>query len=389
MNSGKFSNWSRRELARNTLLGGAACMFGTTLLQAEESSGGKGFTDVRQFGAKGDAKNDDTKAIQKAIDAVAPDQGAVFLPPGVYLCSEIQMRPDTALVGIPAWNYRGPGGTVLRLIDGNPKCLVNLTGAWGATVEGLALDGGNLGENVHGIFLNKGSYGDREDAFRLERCQVIRFSGDGVNLTRAWCFSIRHSMLAFNQGDGLNLRGWDGFLLDNWFSGNRKAGFGAREENASVTLTGNRIEWNGQENIVIAGGDGYQITGNFLDRAGTCGLALRNRNEPCSQITITGNFFKRSGKLANAEGHDSSQILMDGARGVTCVGNNLQAGRDDGGGGVWSPAYGIVYKGLENCVLSNNVLHEGALRQLILDLGGHGEGVIVRDNPGRLLKSSR
>jgi hypothetical protein len=26
---------------------------------------------------------------------------------------------------------------------------------------------------------------------------------------------------------------------------------------------------------------------------------------------------------------------------------------------------------------------------LILDLGGHGEGVIVRDNPGRLLKSSR
>ena len=55
-----------------------------------------------------------------------------------------------------------------------------------------------------------------------------------------------------------------------------RAGFAARDENASVTFTANRVEWNGQENILITGGDGYQITGNFLDRAGTSGLALRN-----------------------------------------------------------------------------------------------------------------
>jgi hypothetical protein len=51
---------------------------------------------------------------------------------------------------------------------------------------------------------------------------------------------------------------------------------------------------------------------------------------------------------------------------------------------VWSPSFGVVYQGLRNCVIRDNVLHDGALTQLILDLGGEQEGVIVGDNPGRL-----
>lgn len=389
MAKGKPSIFGRRELAKSTLLGGTSFILARGASPERQGHAGREFMDVRQFGAVGDGKADDTKAIQRAIDAAAEVQGAVFVPPGVYLCADIQLRPDTALVGIPTWNYRAPGGTVLRLANGEAKCLLNITGAWGCTIDGLALAGGGLGKNVHGIFLNKPDYGKREDAFRIERCQVARFSGDGVNLTRAWCFSVRHSMLAHNRGDGLSLRGWDGFLLDNWFSGNRRAGFAARDENASVTFTSNRVEWNGQENLLITGADGYQITGNFLDRAGTCGIALRNGHETCSQMTITGNFLKRSGKLANPDSHDSAQILIEGARGVTCTGNNLQVWQDDNNKGTFSPSYGIVYKGLQDCVISNNVLYEGAIRQLLVDLGEHGEGVVIKDNPGRLFKVGR
>jgi hypothetical protein len=299
------------------------------------------------------------------------------------------MRSGTALIGIPAWNYSGPGGTVLRLASADSSCLLNLTDARGASIEGLALDGRNLGTGIHGIFVNRTEYPRHEDGFRIGHCQVAHFSGDGAHLACVWCFSIRHSMLAYNRGDGLNLRGWDGFILDNWFSGNERAGFAARHENASITFTGNRIEWNGEENMLVVGGDGYQITGNFFDRAGTCGIALRKGRGPCAQFTITGNFIKRSGKLADPESHDSAQILLDGSQGVTCVGNSLQSGRDDGGGGPLSPSYGIVYKGLQNCVIRDNVLHDGALRQLLLDLGEQGEGVVVGDNPGRLLVVKR
>jgi hypothetical protein len=205
-----------------------------------------------------------------------------------------------------------------------------------------------------------------------------------MNLNKAWCFSVRHCEMISNRADGMTLHGWDAFLLDNWFSSNGRAGFAAREENASVTFTANRVEWNGEENLVIAGGDGYQITGNFFDRAGTVGIALRKNSRSCVQVAITGNFIKRSGKMAKAETHESAQVVMDGGAGITFTGNVLQTGRDDGNAGVWSPTYGIVYGGLKDCVIANNTLHEGALKELMVNLRGHGEGVVVKDNPGSL-----
>jgi hypothetical protein len=300
------------------MIGGASLFFGTVANASTERPGNREFIDVRALGAAGDGKTDDTRTLQRALDAAAETSGAVFVPPGVYVTHELHLRPGIALVGIPAWNYSGPGGSVLRLADGDSSCLLNLTDARGATVEGLALDGRGLGKNVHGIFVDRSEYGKHEDGFRIERCQVAHFSGDGVRLARVWCFSIRHSMLAFNQGDGLSLRGWDGFLLDNWLSGNGRAGYAAREENASITFSSNRIEWNHEENMLVTGGDGYQITGNFFDRAGTCGIALRSDRSPCTQVTITGNFFKRSGKLVDIGSQESAQILLNGSRGVTC-----------------------------------------------------------------------
>lgn len=367
----------RRQMAWAAALGGAWLAM-RPAMGAEAAA--DTFLNVRQFGAKGDGKADDTKAIQSTIDAAAARGGAVFLPPGTYTSGELHLRPHVSLTGVPAWDYERPFGSVIRLADPHATCLLNITGAFGATIDGISLDGGNLGAGVHGVWLNKPDYGKQEDTFRIERCQVGRFSGDGVRLTRAWCFSIRHSMIAYNNGDGISLRGWDGFLLDNWLSGNLGAGFAARNENASCTFTGNRIEWNGAEGILIVGGDGYNITGNFLDRAGTCGLALLGG----VQMSVTGNFVKRSGKVAKPGTYDSAQIRLERTRGITCSANNLQVGRDDGGKGVWSPSFGIVYKELQDCVIANNVLHDGALQQLMLDLGGHGEGAVVKDNPGSL-----
>lgn len=43
---------------------------------------------VKDFGAKGNGKSDDTKAIQEAIDAVDEQGGIVYLPPGTYLISD-------------------------------------------------------------------------------------------------------------------------------------------------------------------------------------------------------------------------------------------------------------------------------------------------------------
>ena len=227
------------------------------------------------------------------------------------------------------------------------RCLLDMTGAIGATVDGVCLDGHRLGEGIHGILVDKPEY-KVEDAFRIERCQIARFTGDGVRLNRIWCFTIRHCMVAYNQENGLRLRGWDGFVLDNWFSGNGAAGYGAYEENASITMTGNRIEWNRAGGIVIHGGNHYNITGNYLDRSGAPAISLLGEGGPCSVVAITGNVIYRSGApWRELDRKDSSHARFEHVQGLVCTGNTMNAGRDDGGRGQWSPRCGIVYGRLE------------------------------------------
>jgi hypothetical protein len=83
--------------------------------------------------------------------------------------------------------------------------------------------------------------------------------------------------------------------------------------------------------------------------------------------------------------------VLVGARGVTVTANTMVAGLDDenneGSTGFskeenWSPDYGVVVQGLRNVVIKDNVMDSGALRELILDRGGHGPGVLIKDNPG-------
>jgi hypothetical protein len=342
------------------------------------------------FGAKGDGIADDTEAIQKAMNKAALTNGAVFIPEGNYLCSELKVPEGIGVHGLPAWSYRKGMGTVLTLRGPGSKCLINLTGAFGAYLFGLSLNGNDIEGGIHGILIDKPDYGNQEDTPRIDTCRVEKFSGDGIRLDRIWCFVVRHCHCFVNKGCGLRVRGWDGFILDNWFSGNGQAGYGSYDENASNTLTGNRIEWNQEGGIVIHGGSHYNITGNYIDRSGRCGIALLPGTEDkfCQTIAVTGNVIYRSGKpeWGKNDDFDSAHVRFEAVKGLVFTGNALNSGRDDGGEGSYSPDYGMVLKGLESSIIKDNVQHNGALKQLIADQGGHGEGVIIKDNVGTLRK---
>jgi hypothetical protein len=349
---------------------------------------------ARDFGAKGDGVADDTAAIQRAIDAAAKKQETVYLPAGTYLCSTLTMRPQTGLYGHPNFTYRANGGAVLKLSDANARCLLDLTGAFGATIEGICLDGNKrMGQGVCGVMVDKPDYGKQEDTFRIERCRIDGFSGDGVRLGRIWCFSIRHSMISHNKGNGIRLRGWDGFILDNWLSGNGDAGYGAYDENASITMTGNRIEWNAKAGIEVHGGGKYNITGNYIDRSGGPGIKLVPGGAPgaakpshCGTISVTGNVIYRSGAPLGGQpqGIENSHLLFEEVYGLVCTGNAMNAWKNDNGTGDLSPQYGIVCHKLKDSIVKDNVLYEGATKQVMLDQGEHSESTIIRDNVGSL-----
>jgi len=347
--------------------------------------------DVRDFNAVGDGKTDSTAAIQKALAKAAQTRGTVFIPDGVFVCSTLKLPPFVSLCANPTWSYGEDAGAILRLGDASARCLLDITGAYGFRINGLCLDGAGLGTNVHGLLLDKPDYGKHEDAIFIERCRIGHFTGDGLHLSRIWVFSIRHSMIGFNRANGLWYRGWDGFVMDNWFSANGQAGIGAYEENASCTYTANRIEWNGRHGIILMGGAHYNLTGNYFDRTSGPAIALLPRAQrPGKAVTVTGNVIYRSGAPhggAFADQYQSSHLRFEEVHGLTCAGNTCDVGRDDRSQGETTPDYAIVLRALADSVVANNVLHQGALKQLIVDLGGHGAGLIVKDNPGSLFKA--
>jgi polygalacturonase len=111
------------------------------------------FFDVRQFGAKGDGKTPDTKAIQKALDECGQaGGGTVKFSPGIYLSQPITIRTKTTvlleagatLLASPTqsdflknggdWLKAKSGGDFIPLISG--KDLTNVTFTGKGTIDG-------------------------------------------------------------------------------------------------------------------------------------------------------------------------------------------------------------------------------------------------------------
>jgi len=387
----KHRGFSRRDFVSMGAVAAASAMSTAAAGKGTDDEGKKekGMLNVIDFGARGDGNADDTAAIQKALNVAGTTNGSVFIPQGTYLCSELKVPVGIGIHGLPAMDYRKGMGSVLKF-KGGTKCLINLTGAYGAYLFGLCLHGGDIEGGAHGILVDKPDYGTQEDTPRIDMCRIEHFTGDGIRLERIWCFVVRHSHCYSNKGCGLRVRGWDGFILDNWFSGNGMAGYAAYDENASNTLTGNRIEWNHDGGIIIHGGSTYNITGNYIDRSGRCGIALLPRGDEknCHTLAITGNVIYRSAKpdWGLKDEFDSAHVRFEYVKGLVFTGNAMHAGRDDDGLGNYSPDYGIVAKGLECSIIRDNVLFEGVLKQVVLDQGEHGADVIIKENVGSLRK---
>lgn len=343
--------------------------------------------DITAYGALGDGRTDCTAAVQNALDAAAAGGGKVVVPPGTYMVGRLKMSgKGVSLEGTPAWSFRSNGASVFKLNTAAVDCMLDITGAFGCSIRGLSMDGGNLGEGVHGIKLYWDKYngGAEEDTPSIDDCRIGRFSGDGLHFEHVWCFSVRHSMLCGNQGAGLYIDGWDAFILDNWFSGNKNGGLLGGPCVASVTCTGNRVEWNGRGGFVLPKGDSFNFTGNFFDRSFGPALELGSAPGTVNLVTATGNIFRRSGAYEDrphADPERSCHMLLTGCTGSVFTGNTMKVGNGDGGYGPVSPDFGMIIRDCATCIIKDNVLANGSLRQNIR-LSGDLSTCIIGENIG-------
>ena len=348
--------------------------------------------DITDFGAIGDRKTDNTKAIQAALDAASSVRGTVIIPPGEFLTGPLHLHGQgVSMQGTAAWNYRSDGASILYLNDPETDCLLDISGAFGATIRDLCLNGQDLGENIHGIKSWWPEYngGAEEDTPTIDNCRIGCFTGNGLHLEHIWCFSVRHSMIHRNGGAGLYIDGWDGFILDNWFTANKGGGILSGPVLASITCTGNRVEWNGRGGFVLPFGDSYNITGNFFDRSFGPALELGNEEAgSASLVTVTGNIFRRSGaRRAETDVFEKPEwnchVYMRHCTDTVVMGNTMRVGKNDGGTGVLSPDYSFIIEDCDNCIIKDNTMERGALVENMV-LRGDLSTCIIDENIGKI-----
>ncbi|MFD0986978.1 glycosyl hydrolase family 28-related protein [Methyloligella solikamskensis] len=136
----------------------------------------KRVVNVRDTGAKGDGRTDDTRAIQKAIDAVAGTGGTVHVPNGTYM---VRATGKKSLALKSKMTLKLADRAVLKLIPNDSKSYAALTVENASDVN--IVGGTILGDRRH----HKGKDGGRGMGIEIGP-KARRVTIAGVTATEMW-----------------------------------------------------------------------------------------------------------------------------------------------------------------------------------------------------------
>ena len=347
---------------------------------------------VRDHGAVGDGKGDDTKAIHKALDALPEAGGVLFFPPGHYLTEPVKARSFVTYLGRSAWAYSDarPGGTILSPVSSDQPCLIDASGTRGTRFVGLALRGRpevksrgeedweqvklRPGEQMDGICFDQGG-----DQAVIDDCRIDLFSGSGLKFSRCGVWVVRHCLIIFNRLCGIDAENsCDAWVIDTMLTTN---GIGMSAL-GSITITGNRIEHNRRAGIVLNSGysAGIQVTGNLF--CCNSGPSILHEGNIAEGISVTGNTIRHLPFTPHADMREDPDrdchVRLINMEGLAFTGNSLYCVRESEG-----VSAGMILGRLRDSAVMSNTLFHGATRELIRDEGGHVNSVI-EGNPGSL-----
>jgi uncharacterized secreted repeat protein (TIGR03808 family) len=326
---------NRRDLLHATAAGAGALVLSTDAARAAPLTSTLG-RDVTQYGVRPNSPDDQTRAIQRAIDDATRAQAPLAFPPGIYRSGMLKLTAGTQLVGVR--------GASKLIFNGGASQFESIGDHIG--LSGLILDGGGIKLPsrrglVHGL---------QGRDIRIVDCEITGAGGNGIWLenvagilsgntltdiatTAIVSFDAQGLIVAQNTILGTNdngieiLRtsiGDDGTLvIDNRIE-DIKAGPGGSGQygnaiNAfragNVIVRGNRIRncdysavrGNSASNIQISGNsvsdvrevalysefafEGAVISGNTVDGAAV-GVSVCNFNEGGRLAVVQGNIIR-------------------------------------------------------------------------------------------------
>jgi hypothetical protein len=235
--------------------------------------------DVRDHGAKGDGRADDTGAIQRAIDRIAGTGGTVRVPGGTYLVDAagsipLKLRSNMTLAL--------DDGATLKVIPNGKESYSTLLGdgvanvtITGGTIEGdRDRHGGKSGEWGMGVKL----VGPSRNV-SIADVTVRNMWGDGIYISGASNVRLCSVTAERNRRQGLSVIAVDGLLVSRSVFRNT----GGTRPGAGIDM-----EPNGPGERIAD----VRIEGSkFIDNAGG-GILVAGKRGEVSNVAITGNVFE-------------------------------------------------------------------------------------------------
>jgi uncharacterized secreted repeat protein (TIGR03808 family) len=297
-----------------------------------------------QLGVLAASSDDQSLALQRAIDQAAGARVPLVLPPGVYRAGDLKLRSGSRLVGI-----RG----ATRLVLGQGSSLISASQADHVSLSGLTLDGGGkplpdgrglvhlaIGRNVriddcevtapgrHGIVLEQ-----IEGA--VTGTTVSAAAGTAIHSLDARGLTIAGNTIRGTANNGIQIwrqeTGDDGTLvLDNRIEDTAaRAGGSGQNGNAinifraaNVTVRGNRIRGAAFSAVRGNAASNLQVIANTCSGLGEVaiyaefgfeGVVIANNTVDGAAVGVSVTNFNEGGRLAVVQGNMIRNLLAPGA----------------------------------------------------------------------------
>jgi len=389
------------DVNRRHLIGASAAGMAGALAMSPDAARAAPLTstlgrDITQYGVRPGSPDDQTRALQRAIDEAARAQVPLALPPGVYRTGMLRLSNGTQLTGV-----RG----ATKLIFTGGASMIQGEGAGSIGLSNITLDGGGIKLPDRRGLVHCVSGRD----VRITDCEIANSGGNGIWLenvsgdisgnilthiavTAITSFDAQGLMVARNTIQGTNdngieiLRtaiGDDGTLvLDNRIE-DIKAGPGGSGQygnaiNAfragNVIVRGNRIKNCDYSAVRGNSASNIQITGNSVSGVREValysefsfeGAVIANNTVDGAALGISVCNFNEGGRIAVVQGNIIRNLLPKRPIGT--------APDDDAGIGIYveadtsvtgnvienAPAFGIVAgwgKYLRDVAITGNVI---------------------------------
>ena len=292
----------------------AVVLAGAAVVKNKEPQMESAVLNVKDFGAVGDGKADDTQAIQAAINKGIQAGTGVYIPRGTYMTSKTIEIPLRSYALTRALRISSDWATIMAAKEMDSCMHVN-AGAW-LTIERVVLNGNNLAKHGFAAFKISGKaalvqqlavMGATSHGIVLEKCQGSTYrsctsrhnGGDGWRLIDCNAAHFDSCVGFANAGNGFTIVAKDfsaGCMLTSfWSEKNKGHGVDVGPKVISpVLLRDAWIEGNGLDGVRIGGVDavlnGLGVTGRGKD--GHRAIRLLKSAAACH---VTGCFVQYGG----------------------------------------------------------------------------------------------